>query len=271
MKELWTKPFLRWAGSKRLLLPALLTAVPQDYYCYIEPFAGSACLFFALRPQRAILGDINDELMHTYTVVAKHPQKVARAVQKLPDTELCYQRLRSMDVYAMEPIERTARFVYLNRHCFNAVYRTNRHGKFNVPRGTRTGEVPPERVFRRCSLALRKAKLISGDYQICLEAAQQGDFVYLDPPYANSNRTTTGEYGPRCFAQADFPILWNWLVTLDQKGVQFMLSFCDSGLIPSGMPAHWTRRTYPVRRHVSGFAQNRKVVTEVVITNYTTA
>ena len=150
----WTKPFLRWAGSKRSLLPELLASVPQGYRSYIEPFAGSACLFFALKPRRAVLGDINNELMRAYAVVAKHPRQVARAVQRIPNTEHSYLRLRAMNVEALDPLARTARFVYLNRHCFNAVYRTDRQGVFNVPRGTRTGELPPESVFLRCSLAL---------------------------------------------------------------------------------------------------------------------
>lgn len=270
MTKPWTKPFLRWAGSKRSLLPELLPTVPRDFKCYVEPFAGSATLFFALRPRRGILGDINEELMHTYTIVAKHPRLVAHAARLIPDTADSYQRLRSMKVEGMLPIARTARFVYLNRHCFNAVYRTNRQGVFNVPRGTRVGALPSESVFVRCAIALRNAKLIAGDYQECLRAAKPKDFVYIDPPYANPHRTTTGEYGPTCFAASDFPILWKWLQRLDQKGVLFMFSFCDSGLVPSIVPSHWTRRKCEVRRHVSGFAKDRKMVPELIITNYAT-
>jgi site-specific DNA-adenine methylase len=92
--------------------------------------------------------------------------------------------------------------------------------------------------------------------------------VYLDPPYANPDRTTTGEYGPGCFAATDFPHLWGSLRDLDTRGVQFMLSFCDSGLVPSELPSHWTRRTCRVRRHVSGFAAKRKIARELIITNY---
>jgi DNA adenine methylase len=267
----WTKPFLRWAGSKRLLLPELLTTVPREFRCYIEPFAGSACLFFALKPRHAILGDINEELMKVYAVVAKYPRQVARAARQIPDTEQSYLHIRSMDCSQMAPIARAARFIYLNRHCFNGVYRTDRKGAFNVPRGTRTGGIPPESIFYRCAFALRKAELVAGDYQDCLRKAKHGDFVYLDPPYANPNRTTTGEYGPRCFSAVDFPSLWNWLRNLDQNDVHFMLSFSASDLIPSDLPKHWIRRTYPVRRHVSGFAVNRKIVTEVIIMNYSTS
>jgi DNA adenine methylase len=190
----WTPPLLRWAGSKRKLLPELMRHVPEAFERYVEPFAGSGCLFFSLRPRKAVLGDINSELIETYRTIAKHPKLVARSLHALRGDKRTYYRLR--DHYAPEsPVDRATRFVYLNRHCFNGVYRINRAGRFNVPRGNRTGGIPSEAEFYRCSIALRGTELRAGDYRTCLADIGSGDFVYLDPPYASRRRNTHGEYG----------------------------------------------------------------------------
>ena len=131
----WCRPCFRWAGSKRSLLPSLLDCVPHSYDRYIEPFAGSACLFFALRPDRAILGDFNVELMQAYRTIAKHPRLIAREVLRLPASQAAYYRIRSLVPNLLTPLHRAVRFAYLNRYCFNGVYRTDRKNRFNVPQG----------------------------------------------------------------------------------------------------------------------------------------
>ncbi len=127
----WASPLFRWAGSKRKLLPELMAQVPASLTRYVEPFAGSGCLFFALRPEKAILGDINDELIYAYSVIRDHPRLVSRAVHRLRNEKRTYYRLRSQSPNALSPVDRAARFTYLNRHCFNGVYRINRAGCFN--------------------------------------------------------------------------------------------------------------------------------------------
>ena len=154
-----TAPVFRWAGSKRKVLPQLLQCVPKEYARYVEPFAGSGCLFFALRPSIAVLGDINADLIGAYLVIRDHPRLVARAAHGFKRDRDTYYRLRSTAPDSLIPVERAARFVYLNRYCFNGVYRVNRSGLFNVPMGTRTGGIPCESDFYRCSLALKRAEL----------------------------------------------------------------------------------------------------------------
>src|SRR5580658_6327776 len=127
-------PFLRWAGSKRRLLPTLQTFWTKKHKRYIEPFAGSACLFFAIKPPKAILGDLNPELISTYIEVKYRLPGVLAELAKLPPwNKREYLRLRSLDTATLEPRARAARFIYLNRFCFNGIYRTNLKGQFNVP------------------------------------------------------------------------------------------------------------------------------------------
>src|SRR5580658_5843889 len=127
-------PFLRWAGTKRRLLPILRTSGPSKHKRYVEPFAGSACLFFAIKPPKAILGDLNPELIATYMEVKHRIGGVLEELRKLPAADRHeYGRLRKADPKAMTKARRAARFIYLNRYCFNGIYRTNLKGQFNVP------------------------------------------------------------------------------------------------------------------------------------------
>ncbi|MSR60594.1 MAG: Dam family site-specific DNA-(adenine-N6)-methyltransferase [Planctomycetaceae bacterium] len=265
-RRVWASPLLRWAGSKRKLLPHLLASIPETFNRYVEPFAGSGCLFFALRPKHAVLGDINHELIDAYEVIRRHPRRVSRAVACLGTEKQTYYELRSADPTSLAAIDRAARFVYLNRHCFNGVYRINRAGAFNVPRGTRTGQVPTERQFYRCSVALRSAELRPVGYRDCLSDLCGGDFIYLDPPYASRRRNTFGEYGYDCFDEEQLPDLFSLLHLIDRIGATFLLSYCQHAAFAE-LPARWHKSTLTVRRHVAGFAHHRRTVRELLVSN----
>ncbi len=263
----WGQPLLRWAGSKRKLLPELMTRAPAAPRRYVEPFAGSACLFFALKPARAVLGDINSELLETYSVLTKHPRLLARAVHSIKTTKREYYRIRRIDPKGLSPLDRAARFIYLNRNCFNGVYRTNQLGCFNVPRGLRTGDTPNERIFVRCAYALRSAEFRPGDFANCLSDVRKGDFVYLDPPYAIDDRRLTGEYGYGTFQSSDLVRLIECLRTIDRGGAHFLLSYLDCPLLRKLVDRAWARSIIAVRRHVAGFSKHRSTVNEVLISN----
>jgi DNA adenine methylase len=263
----WAAPLLRWAGSKRKLLPLLMKSVPVDALRYIEPFVGSACLFFALRPASAVLGDINSSLLETYEVLRDHPRQLARLVLSMPPTQRYYYRLRNKRPESLPPLERAARFVYLNRFCFNGVYRTNREGLFNVPRGQKTGGIPSERDFVRCSIALRTAVVRPGDFENCLSDVRKGDFVYLDPPYAHETRRPTGEYGYGCFAKNDHDRLLECLRRVERAGAIFLLSYSDNPSFARAIKGEWHQKQVSVRRHVAGFADHRSRVNELLVTN----
>lgn len=263
----WEQPVFRWAGSKRKQLAVLMGMVPVKYSRYFEPFAGSASLFFAIRPPMAVLGDFNTELIAAYRVIRDHPRRVVRRAMAWRQGQRQYESLRATDPAMLDDVSRAARFLYLNRYCFNGVYRTNRRGEFNVPMGSRTGNIPPERVFFRCSRALKSADLRAVDFEDCLGDLKRGDFAYLDPPYTSRSRCTYGEYGYGGFGGGDHDRLIRCLKRIDSAGGAFLLSYAaDPGLLES-LPKSWTRLDLSVRRHVAGFTMHRQSIAEVLVSN----
>ena len=261
------RPPLRWAGSKRRLVPELCLAAPVQFVRYVEPFAGSACLFFALRPQTAILNDLNRELVDFYRMLRAHPRLIAKRTLSLPDTAEFYYELRQTSAESLPAIDRAARFLYLNRHCFNGVYRTNRLGVFNVPRGIHTGSIPSETDLYRCSLLLRNALLSAGDFEAVLQDVGPGDFVYLDPPYTAIDRKAYGEYGYGSFSEVDQERLLHALRRADAKGATIILSYRYDPSMASSLDG-WHYKQVLVRRHVAGFAGSRKLFAEMLLANF---
>lgn len=259
------KPIFRWAGSKAKLVPTILTFVPL-FSRYVEPFAGSACLFFAMRPKSALLADINSQLIETYATIRERPTDVGKLALSMPISESFYYELRGKHVENLTEVERAARFLYLNRFCFNGVYRTNRRGEFNVPRGTRTGSLPTIEMLVSWSRSLRQAKLIAGDFESCLQHVKSGDFVYLDPPYAKPNSRDRGEYGYTAFGEADLIRISRCLDEINRRGAVFVFSYKYSTAVKRAF-AHWHTRSVVVRRHVAGFVRSRVNVREVFISN----
>jgi DNA adenine methylase len=260
------KPFLRWAGSKRKLLPQIYAFCPLQFRTYIEPFAGSACLFFMLQPTRAILGDFNTELMTTYRAVARHPRAISNCLRAFPTAEEFYYELRDQDPLEFDVIRRAARFIYLNRFSFNGVYRTNRQGEFNVPRGSKTGQLPTFEELKICAVALRSARCIADDFEAIIDKARAKDFVYLDPPYSLATDRDRGEYGYGGFSSGDLSRLRQALLQLDARGATFVLSYRCTKAVRE-MFGQWHQKTLTVRRHVAGFARDRRNVREMLISN----
>lgn len=263
----YQRPLLRWAGSKRKMIPVLVSCSPKKFGRYFEPFAGSACLYFAISPDEATLGDINPELMETYHVLRDHPSDVYDRVSVMPVTSDYYYALRGQDPKSLGTIERAARFVYLNRFCFNGVYRTNLLGQFNVPRGASTGSIPGHEEFLRCSRSLKKCNLVVGDFTETVSEAQEGDFVYLDPPYTTSSRPTYGEYGYNTFLSSkDLGRLTEILRQLSERGVVVLLSYSEEALTVD-LFKEWFCCSVRVRRHIAGFSRHRTMVSEVLLCN----
>ncbi|MBW2740353.1 MAG: Dam family site-specific DNA-(adenine-N6)-methyltransferase [Deltaproteobacteria bacterium] len=264
----WSRPFIRWAGSKRKLLPYLIYEIPKDFDRYIEPFAGSSCLFFSIKPSNAILSDINEELMQTYEILLRHPRLLAKKVHSLDCSKDSYYKIRAMDPNQLSRLDKAVRFIFLNRYCFNGIYRTNKKGKFNVPHGTRTGGLPSEAEFYRCSYALRQARLKACDFEKSLTNISKGDFFYLDPPYVTSKKQLKGEYGPICFNINDINRLFDMLHRIDQNKGRFLLSYIKSEEIEQKIPLKWKVKTVNVNRHISGFSKHRATVEEILVKNY---
>jgi DNA adenine methylase len=261
------RPFLRWAGSKRKLLPRLAAYWQPSCVRYVEPFAGSACLFFRLQPKRAVLADINPELIATYREVRQNVDAVINALATMQSGREEYLRLRSLDPTSVTPCMRAARFIFLNRFCFNGLYRTNLAGRFNVPYGgERTGTLPSPTALRSCSRQLQEVALVRADFGVVLKHARKGDFVYMDPPFVIKSKRIFNEYDPRPFTTADVERLRSWMELLDRKGIPFLVSYaaCDeSNILQEG----FHRETVIVRRNIAGFAGMRSLANEVLISN----
>lgn len=262
----WSQPLIRWAGSKRKLIPHLHQHIPSKFNVYYEPFAGSACLYFAINPKKAVLSDLNEELISAYQIVRDHPRLVWRATTAFQINSETYYLVRATDPKTLSKIDRAARFFYLNRNCFNGLYRTNRSGQFNVPIGNRTGELPSEAKFVRASYLLRRAKLICGDFKTSIKTAKKNDFVYLDPPYVYTSRVDRNEYGNGSFSVNDIPRLLDTLSNLNDRGCHFLLSYLSIDEFIEALPKK-AMHTVEVRRNISGFKQGRGMVKEIMITN----
>ena len=262
----WSRPVFRWAGSKKGILPLLRRRAPSSFARYIEPFAGSACLFFALNPGRAIISDFNAELMHAYRVLAAHPRVVTRIATGLPDDAEDYYAIRALDPSELSETDRAARFLYLNRHCFNGVYRTDRSNRFNVPKGTRAGQPLTEPEAVRCSSALRRCELVTGDFETTLARAGRGDFVYIDPPYTHVARRTYGEYGYGAFAKSDLERLLKRLHGLTALGAKVLLSYAVDKQVVGALEG-WNIAIVPVRRRIAGGSTSSQAF-EILASNF---
>jgi DNA adenine methylase len=262
-------PFLRWAGSKRQHVPMLRRYWHRSFRRYVEPFAGSAALFFAIRPRRAVLGDLNDDLVRTFKVVAADAGAVSNALSRLPVGRANYYIVRALKPEQLDPTERAARFIYLNRFCFNGLFRTNTLGEFNVPYGApKTTNVPTRDQLIACGALLRRASIKRADFRETLGGVRSGDFVYLDPPYAVSNRRVFVEYGSSIFAEKDLQELGDLLAEIESRGATFLISYADCREARRAL-GRWPRRRVPVRRNVAGFSGARRTQYELFFSNLT--
>jgi len=179
------RPLLKWAGGKTQLLGEILPKIPKKYGRFIEPFFGGGAVFFAVRPENGIIADSNPELVNLYRSVATDVNGVIAQLRSYENTEEVFYAVRSLDRTKLSNIEAAARTIFLNRTCFNGLYRVNKSGQFNVPFGRyKNPKIIDEDALRAASLLLSRTTIICGDYKTVLkENAQAGDFIFLDPPY----------------------------------------------------------------------------------------
>lgn len=179
-------PFLKWPGGKRWFVCNHADLLPTEYGTYIEPFLGAGSVFFHLRPRKAILGDINSDLINAYQAIKKNWEEIEVGLRyhqrrHREDAERYYYQMRDQD--PGNSLTQASRLIYLNRTCFNGIYRVNKNGQFNVPRGTKDSVVIDTDDFEFVSKLLKKATLMAGDFEPLINRAKEGDFVFCDPPY----------------------------------------------------------------------------------------
>lgn len=219
-------PFLKWVGGKTSLLPELLRHVPQRLRRYHEPFVGGGALFFAVAPRRAVLSDSNAELVHCYQQVRDDVYRVLHALSRHVYEKAHYQNVRALDPLRLAPAARAARFIYLNKTCFNGLWRVNRAGRFNVPIGRYTNPRfhDPSGLIA-ASEALRTVEILHAPFEEALGKAAPGDFVYLDPPYDPLSATSSfAGYTADGFGWDDQKRLAHACIALNRRGVRFLLS-----------------------------------------------
>lgn len=260
------KPIIRWAGSKRKLIPLLLNNIPSDIETYFEPFCGSASLFFELNVENAVLSDINQELINALQIIKKGVN-FYHDLCCLPQTKDEYLSQRSKRIELLNEKERAIRFLYLNRFCFNGVYRTNKSGLFNVPYGNRTGDFPSEDTFLAAQHHLTRADICVADYKETLSRVKKNDFVYLDPPYSKNGRFT-GEYGVGSFNENDIVELFTRLKNVDTIGARFLLSYRADDAIRQIIPNNYSITEVEVYRHIAGFKTKWMNAKEILVKNY---
>lgn len=222
-------PFLKWAGGKRWLVQAHPDLFDIPFERYIEPFLGSAAVYFHLQPRRSLLSDSNARLIACYEAVRGRPTAVVRYLRGYhrAHTERLYYEERAR-TYANGSARAAAQFIYLNRVCWNGLYRVNLRGEFNVPIGTKSNVWLKSDNFEAISARLSQAKLIAGDFEAAIRAAREGDFVFADPPYTvQHNLNGFVKYNEQLFQWSDQERLAAVLKAAKRRGVQFIVSNAD--------------------------------------------
>ncbi len=265
----FVKPILRWAGGKSNLVPQLIEFLPTRWERYVEPMVGGGALFFCLAPKESILADINDELINFYQILKDHQGKLVQALLRLKASLKQYYQLRAQK--PADDMERAVRFAYLNRLCWNGLYRVNRRSEFNVPIGDRLpGRLWHQRDLDLAAQALQNARLMSGDFQETLKHVRKDDFVFLDPPYPRGSREALGfnRYSPGQFSLGDHKRLAEWVEKLTKLGAKVILTLADSSKILSQYPKSLERHVITSNSLISCSGTGRRKVREIVMRNY---
>lgn len=254
------KPILKWAGGKTQMLGDLLPKVPSSYGRYIEPFLGGGAMFFALQPEQAVIADSNPELINLYRQVANHVDDVVCQLKKYENTQEMFYAVRGQDWTMLPEAEAAARTIFLNKTCFNGLYRVNKKGRFNVPFGKyKNPKICDEEGLKAASAALKKAEIVCGDYLLVLEYyAQPGDFVFLDPPYLPiSEYSDFKRYTKEQFYEEDHVELAKMVKTLHERGCHVILTNSNHPLVHE-LYAPFTIDVIQTKRHISCNGSTRK-------------
>jgi DNA adenine methylase len=265
-------PFLRWAGGKRQLIPELIKSLPHDISDrrYVEPFLGAGSLYFAVAPARALIADANPFLIGAYRALRDKPDVVLQNLREhiRLHNEEHYYAVRAEYNKLKHSAVQAARFIYLNKACFNGIFRVNSKNEFNVPKGSKTLlQTPDSGEYKAISELLKKSSLSCTDYTKTMTKIREGDFVYIDPPYPALNATAYfNHYTSTRFDTDRQNKLAECVGRIHGRGAHFLLSNADIPSIRS-LYSQFNTRRIPVTRFVSSNGK-RTPVYELLITNY---
>ncbi len=264
-------PFVKWAGGKRSIIGDLVARLPQSFNHYWEPFTGGSALFFETTDRLAVahLSDNNFDLVITYNVIKRDPESLIRRLKEhaVKHSSEYYYKVRAQHEL-QDPIEIAARLIYLNKTCYNGLYRVNKRGEFNVPVGSyKNPDVVTEDNLRACNKALAGTTIEYHEFDTITPKA--GDFVYFDPPYHATVGTSFTNYTKLDFTEQDQARLRNFTRTLGKRSIKVMLSNSDTPFIRDLYKTKdFTIETIQAPRMINCKSAKRGTVNEVLIRNY---
>ena len=273
------KPFLKWAGGKRQLLPAIKKCLPAHIhnYTYYEPFIGAGAIFFALQPKKAVINDFNTPLIMTYMVIKEHVEALITLLSDYQhkNTSDYFYQTRNLDrdpqkFERLSDIEKAARLIFLNKTCFNGLYRVNSQGLFNVPYGSyKNPAICEVNVLRQVSnyLNTNDISIINDDFEPAVADVDKHSFIYFDPPYHSPDKTNFTNYHAAGFGETEQERLRNVFVRITKQGVKCLLSNSDTDFIRNLYKGY---EILPVqaKRAINSNARARGFVNEVLIKNW---
>ncbi len=276
------KPFVKWVGGKRQLIQQFREddlyppeGFDSKFATYFEPFVGGGAMFFDLLPKKAYLSDMNEELVTTYNIIKSDVDGLIRKLKlhKKNDSKEYFLKVRALDVKKLSEVNIAARFIYLNRTCFNGLYRVNGSGKFNVPYAANKNPlICDEENLRKVHVAMKHTTIKHQDYSKVLEKAKKGDFVYFDPPYYPVSKTASfTSYTKYGFLKKEQEKLRDVFVALSRKGCFVMLSNSDTPFINelySNLGKKIRIEKVFAGRAINSKGSGRGKVKEVVVINY---
>ena len=275
-KNKLVSPVLKWVGGKRQLLPSIKPMLPKEITSYCEPFVGGGAVLFDLQPKRAIVNDINSDLILVYTVIRDNVEALIKLLETYPNEEGFYYELRNIDreqekYDKLSEIEKAARVIFLNKTCYNGLYRVNNAGKFNSPFGKyKNPNIVNAPVLRAVSAYFNSSEITfsTSDFEPVLEQVRRGTFVYLDPPYDPVSDTSsfTG-YSKGGFSREQQIQLRKCCDKLNARDVKFMLSNSATDFIREQY-SNYHITIVKAKRAINSVASKRGDVDEVIITNY---
>lgn len=272
------KPFVKWAGGKRQIMKDIKKYIPDNYSTYYEPFVGGGAVFFELAPKKAVLNDYNKELMNVFECI-KDEIRFEKMCNELNHheanhSEEYYYKIRDLDrdkkkFNKLVDYKRAARTIYLNKACFNGLYRVNSKNEFNVPYGKKEKVNTYEGQnlgIVHCILNFNDIELLSTDFEEAVKNAKKGDFIYFDPPY-DSDTSTFNSYTEDGFGKEEQVRLFELFEKLDKKGCYIMLSNHNTKLIKD-LYKNYNINVIKAKRNINANGKKRGNVEEVLITNY---
>ncbi|MFT5884119.1 MAG: DNA adenine methylase [Arcticibacterium sp.] len=275
MKNKSVAPFLKWVGGKRQLMPYIKEMLPDTFSTYFEPFVGGGAVLFDLQPKKAVINDYNTELVNVYECIKDKPNELIKELKKHKNESDYFYDLRLLDrkegFHKLSNIKKASRVIYLNKTCYNGLYRVNSSGEFNSPFGRyKKPNIVNEATILAVSDYLNSSdvSIFRGDFEEAVKSAKKGDFVYFDPPYdpVSKSASFTG-YVKGGFDKEEQIRLRDLCNELHTKGVKFMLSNSDTPFIEDLYKAYEVVHV-KANRFINSNAQKRGAINELIIRNY---